>query len=160
MKLGSELVLLKQQPLTRERKFEAYSAEHVREPVVTGNRLPVPCFRFLETGSCPYMKTEHGKEFCRFGVHSRDGKEYSNLLSNPEMMEKFTAYQARLRQDQRNRKGKGKERKATTEAAVAAATKAAQNVSVPSSAAKGTDQKPSSGKSEGRSVKPSVVTGT
>ena len=160
MKLGTEMASSKHQTLTRERKFEAYSAEHVRESMNNVNRLPVSCFRYLETGSCPYAKTKNGKESCRFGVHSRDGTEYKNLLSNPEMMEKFTAYQARLREDQRNKKGKGKERKANSEAAVAAAAKTAQPVSVPSSAAKGADQKPSSSKSEGRSGKPSVVTGT
>ena len=139
MKLGTEMVSSKLQTLTRERKFEAYSAEHVRESMNTVNRLPVPCFRYLETGSCPYAKTENGKEPCSFGVHSRDGTEYKNLLSNPEMMEKFTAYQARLRQDLRSKKGKGKERKANSEAAVAAAAKTAQSVSVPSPAAKGGD---------------------
>ena len=111
---------------------------------------------FVLVTDCPYGKTENGVTMCRFGVHSKTGQEYKNLLADTEMMEKFSAFESRVRQEQQNRKGKGKDRKPATEAAVASAAGDKPAVS----AEKHSSVKPSASKGDSRSGKPSVVTGT
>ena len=98
MLLGSGSVSHRNQGI-RERRLEAYPAEHVRESAVPRSpnlRPNLPCFRFLVT-DCPYGKTENGVVMCRFGVHSKTGQEYKNLLADTEMLEKFSAFESRVR---------------------------------------------------------------
>ena len=159
MLLGSGSGSHKNQSI-RERRLEAYPAEHVRDSAVPRNpnyRPDLPCFRFLVTG-CPYGKIENGVETCRFGVHSKTGQEYKNLLGDTEMMEKFSAFESRVRQEQKSKQkqGKGKDRKPATEAIVAST--ASNKTAAPTDKISG--QKAPAHKGDTRSGKPSVVTGT